>query len=221
MKTPFVGGSFKVTSIFGMRTLDGKTAFHTGLDCVGLSSKDICAVAPGKVVASRIVTDKSNATWQWGNYVCVQGEDGKYVYYCHMSERKVTKGQTVKAGDVLGVMGNTGYSFGAHLHLEVREGSTAINTADYIGIKNETGEYTMTDEKETAPLEALLRLEALEKTVGENYHTIDDVPNWAKETIKKLINSGVLLGDENGDLKLSYQMIRLLLIIDRIISDKN
>lgn len=208
MISPYKGGRFKITSPYGMRTLNGNTAFHGGIDCVGISSKEICAVASGKVIASRIVTDKSNTTWQWGNYVCVQGDDGKLVYYCHMSERRVEVGQRVNIGDVVGVEGNTGYSFGAHLHLEVRDGRKPINAAEYIAVPNEKGVYTVVDEKE-------IMLEELDKSAGEHYHTIDDIPEWAKDTIVKLNVKGILKGDENGDLKLSYQMIRLLVILDR------
>lgn len=208
MLSPYVGGEFKITSIYGMRTLNGETAMHSGIDCVGLSSKEVCAVAPGKVITSRIVTDKSNTTWQWGNYVCVQGEDGKLIYYCHMKSRAVKVGDRVKVGDVLGIEGNTGYSFGAHLHLEVREGRTPINAAEYIGIPNEKGAYKVTDEKE-------IKLDELDKAAGENYHSIDDVPEWARGTIEKLTSNGILKGDECGDLKLSYQMIRLLVMLDR------
>ena len=60
-----------------------------------------------------------------------------------MKSRAVAAGQTVKAGDKLGVMGNTGYSFGAHLHFEVREGSKAINPEGILGIPNNTGTYSL------------------------------------------------------------------------------
>jgi hypothetical protein len=59
------------------------------------------------------------------------------------------------------------------------------------------------------------RLEQLESTVGENYNFIYDLPEWSKKTIEKLKSNGVLKGDENGNLGLSYQMIRILVILDR------
>ena len=51
-----------------------------------------------------------------GNYVCIRTDAGQYHYYCHLASRAVCAGRTVRAGEKLGVMGNTGYSFGAHLH---------------------------------------------------------------------------------------------------------
>ena len=97
-----------------------KSEFHPGLDIVGKHSDEVVSVCDGYVLWSQMVTDKSNPTWQWGNYVAVTGIDGNTIYYCHLAERKVAAGQKVKAGDVIGIMGNTGYSKGKHLHFEVR-----------------------------------------------------------------------------------------------------
>ena len=141
MKIPFKCNQVRVTSPYGNRTLNGTKQFHGGYDLVGVGSYDVCAIVGGTVVHSRIITDKSNPTWQWGNYVCIKGTDGRLYYYCHMKSRAVTAGQTVKVGDKLGVMGNTGYSFGAHLHFEVREGSKAISPESILGIPNKTGTY--------------------------------------------------------------------------------
>lgn len=49
----------------------------------------------------------------------------------------------------------------------------------------------------------------------ENYKTLDDIPSWAKETVKKLIAHGSLKGDANGYLNLDRNMLRLLVINDR------
>lgn len=84
-------------------------------------------VAGGVVGQSLIIQNRNDPTWEWGNYVRVDSADKRhYVFYCHLASRLVSTGQAVKAGDALGVMGNTGYSFGAHVHLEVRNfGTTA------------------------------------------------------------------------------------------------
>ncbi len=141
MIIPFNCDTVRLTSPYGNRTLNGKKQFHGGYDLVGVGSTDIVAAAPGTVIRSRIVTDKSNSTWQWGNYVCIRAADGTDYYYCHMSSRAVKEGDTVKAGDKLGVMGNTGYSFGAHLHFEIRKGKEKINPETLLGIANKTGTY--------------------------------------------------------------------------------
>ncbi|MBQ4151206.1 MAG: M23 family metallopeptidase [Clostridia bacterium] len=143
MIIPFNCDSVRVTSRYGTRTLNGRTETHGGYDMVGVGSTDVVAVCDGEVVQSRIVTDKSNATWQWGNYVCIRTASGQYHYYCHLKSRAVQKGQKVRAGDKLGVMGNTGYSFGAHLHFEVRSADgKKLSPESVLGIANKVGTYT-------------------------------------------------------------------------------
>lgn len=117
---------------------------HNGLDIVGDDSHDILCPVSGTVKSSTIITDKSNTTWEWGNYVRVDDAEGNRLYFCHMDSRAVKVGQTVKPGDKLGVIGNTGHSFGAHTHFEVRkaDNKTRLNPAEYLGIPNAKGTYT-------------------------------------------------------------------------------
>lgn len=144
MIIPFKSDTVRVTSPYGNRILNGATDNHAGYDMVGIGSTDVVAAASGTVVTSRIVTDKSNLTWQWGNYVCIKTDSGQYHYYCHLASRAVSQGQKIKVGDKLGVMGNTGYSFGAHLHFEARksDGRTTVSPETVLGIPNKTGTYT-------------------------------------------------------------------------------
>ena len=134
-------GKFKVTSPFGSRVLNGQPGDHKGIDVVGLGDKHVCAVVSGTVAASTMILDKSDRTWEWGNYVRVDGVDGRRYYYCHLSKRLVKAGQQVKVGDHLGIEGNTGYSFGSHCHFEVRENGVSINPAPFLGIPNKAGTY--------------------------------------------------------------------------------
>lgn len=146
-------GKFKVTSPFGWRTIRGKREDHKGIDVVGLEDKHVCAVVGGTVAVSTIITDKSNLTWEWGNYVRVDGDDGRKYYYCHLAQRLVSVGQRVKAGDHIGIEGNTGSvepkptesndkTSGRHCHFEVRERSgKSIDPAPFLGIENKTGTY--------------------------------------------------------------------------------
>lgn len=117
---------------------------HNGIDIVGDDSTDILCPVEGTVRSSTIVRDKSNKTWEWGNYVRVDDASGNRHYFCHMASRAVRVGQKVKVGDKLGIMGNTGYSFGAHTHYEVRAlgGNSNVNPAQFLGIPNELGTYT-------------------------------------------------------------------------------
>ena len=152
MLCPYEGGKFRVTSKYGMRVLNGTQQFHSGLDLVGESSKKLIAVCDGEITQSRIVLDKNDLTWQWGNYVCLKAKSGELIFYCHLSERKVVKGHKVKKGDIIGVEGNTGYSFGSHCHLEVRNSSNKVtdevNTPKFTDIPNIVGKYTIINPKE-------------------------------------------------------------------------
>jgi murein DD-endopeptidase MepM/ murein hydrolase activator NlpD len=143
VKIPYESKKCRLTSAYGYRVhpIHGWKHFHGGIDLVGVDSDKIVAVADGTVVRSRIVRDKSNATWEWGEYIAIQGVDGVTIYYCHMKERLVSVGAKVKAGDVIGIQGMTGQATGPHLHFECRRGASQINAAQYIGIANVVGTY--------------------------------------------------------------------------------
>ena len=139
---PFEGNTVRLTSGYGWRTVSGVQDNHKGYDLVGVGSDEVVAAVGGTVAVSQRVTDKNNRTWQWGNYVCIKTDDGQYHYYCHLASRAVKKGDKVKAGDLIGIMGATGYTFGAHLHFECRKGNVAFNPQEVLGIPNEVGTYT-------------------------------------------------------------------------------
>ena len=97
---------------------------------LGTDTKKGVVVPP---TASQIITIKSNPTWEWGNYVKMDDLNGYYLFFCHLANRSVKVGQTVVKGQNIGTEGQTGYSFGSHLHFEVRrkkDGAT-INPEQY------------------------------------------------------------------------------------------
>lgn len=142
MILPYKDGTMRVTSPFGWRTLNGERENHKGVDLVG-TTKTLVSPCDGTVLVSRIVTDKSNRTHEWGNYVCIGTSDGLQIYMCHMKERHVSVGQKIKAGTPVGVEGNTGYSLGSHCHFEIRKNGVSVDPCDYLGIKNKTGAYNV------------------------------------------------------------------------------
>ena len=146
-------------SRFGYTRGNGKV-WHGGLDIEGIDDKYIHMPyydgksISGTVVTSRIVTDKSNLTWQWGYYVCVKLDTNQtpdvvnYLYFCHNKQNLVSVGTKVKSGDILAIMGNTGNAADAnppfeHCHFEVRATSTGkgLDPTAYAGIPNEVGTY--------------------------------------------------------------------------------
>ncbi len=94
--------------------------FHYGLDLAQPTGEPIYAAFDGTVRIS-----KYNRSY--GHLVIIHHPNGLETYYAHMSKRHVQVGQEVKAGDVIGLCGNTGRSRGAHLHFEIRYHGNAIN----------------------------------------------------------------------------------------------
>lgn len=110
---------------------------HNGIDLVGTgyTLDYITAHSKGTVVAVRNnykTNDKTGCSY--GNYVKIK-HNGYYTLYAHMKYNSVTVkvGQKVSRGQVIGYMGNTGHSFGAHLHFEVRDkNDNFINPIPYM-----------------------------------------------------------------------------------------
>ena len=124
---------------------------HNGIDLVG-DDEAIFTVRGSTVVFMGAVSKSAGGlTWQWGYYVRIDGNDGRKYYYCHLAagSLRVRAGQRVQAGTALGTMGNTGYSFGAHTHFEVRNAyGTPIDPASYAGVRNAVGTYTDTESED-------------------------------------------------------------------------
>lgn len=130
-------GNYKITSSFGARELSsGDNRFHYGEDHVGLTSKAVVSPTSGRVVTSTRIFDKSNSTWEWGNYIKVDDLNGFYLFFCHLASRLVYAGQRVTEGQPIGVEGSTGYSEASHCHFEVRRKSDgkSINPREYFKI---------------------------------------------------------------------------------------
>lgn len=145
---PYQRGIIRVTSPYGKRTLSGKTETHRGIDLVG-TDKTVCAVADGVIGRSLRITDPGNRTSEWGEYIRLDLADGRMIYYCHLANRMVQAGQTVHAGEAIGIEGATGKATGSHLHFEVRKNGISIDPTDILEIENKTG-TVRTVKKQTA-----------------------------------------------------------------------
>lgn len=133
-------GKFRLTSQRAYRTLGGKTEYHPGIDLVALEDKNVYAIADGTVDATPY--EKNG----FGYYVRQLLPDGRRIYYGHLKTGSIAvkRGQNIKKGDLLGVMGSTGKSTGAHTHLELRVPGTSKESLDicaFTGIPNAAGTY--------------------------------------------------------------------------------
>jgi hypothetical protein len=124
MNTPFKNG-YKVTQVFGARPeYYGQFGFdgHEGVDLIPLDSDwNMYCIEDGTVIRDY---DDPRTGGAYGNYALVWNEENcRGWWYCHMSKNAVYVGQEVKRGDLIGVMGETGNTDGAHLHLGLRYGN--------------------------------------------------------------------------------------------------
>ena len=110
-----------VTSPFGYRW--GR--LHAGIDIGVGYGTPIHAAAAGTVVLA-------GWTGGYGNYTCIDHGGGMATCYAHQSSYAVSGGAQVGQGQVIGYVGSTGHSFGAHLHFEVRINGTPVDPLGYL-----------------------------------------------------------------------------------------
>lgn len=124
-----------VTSNFGYRARWGRQ--HKGLDIKVYIGDTIRAAFSGKV---RIVRYEAGG---YGKYVVIRHNNGLETIYGHLSKQLVAENEEVRAGEPIGLGGNTGRSTGSHLHFETRLCGVALNPALMFDFRNQdvTGDY--------------------------------------------------------------------------------
>lgn len=141
-----------ITAHFGWYSPGGYSAWHNGTDVGVPRGTQVMAAASGTVIKAVTVTSDPNGPYTaagykdhsfsaangygYGNYVMLDNgldEYGRRIYtlYGHLSSVSVAQGATVAKGQIIGYSGNTGNSYGAHLHFEVRINGTAVNPMSY------------------------------------------------------------------------------------------
>jgi murein DD-endopeptidase MepM/ murein hydrolase activator NlpD len=101
---------------------------HAGLDIAAGEGTPIHAADDGKVVLIQGIGQSGG----YGNFTCVQHTRSMSTCYAHQSRVATSVGASVSQGQVIGAVGNTGNSFGAHLHFEVRVNGTPVNPMGYL-----------------------------------------------------------------------------------------
>jgi murein DD-endopeptidase MepM/ murein hydrolase activator NlpD len=110
-----------ISSYFGYRSCEGCSTMHSGIDFTPGAGVPIEAIADGVVVASSV------ADGSWGVHVTIEHDVDGVTYrsaYAHMQSGSMTLGigDRVKRGQVIGRVGNTGQSYGSHLHFVIQTG---------------------------------------------------------------------------------------------------
>jgi murein DD-endopeptidase MepM/ murein hydrolase activator NlpD len=114
-----------VTGVFG-EARPGH--MHAGLDIAAGEGTPIHAADAGRVVLIQGIGQSGG----YGNFTCVQHTASMSTCYAHQSRVGTSVGARVSQGQVIGAVGNTGHSFGAHLHFEVRINGSPVNPAGYL-----------------------------------------------------------------------------------------
>lgn len=121
----------KITSPFGNRTnpVSGEYLTHSGIDIAADSGTPIRAAYNG-VVSSVGFNDVS------GNYIALVHTDGSETFYCHCKEITAEKGNVVRAGESIALVGSTGRSTGSHLHFEITVDGHSVDPLLYLTVKD-------------------------------------------------------------------------------------
>jgi murein DD-endopeptidase MepM/ murein hydrolase activator NlpD len=119
----------RLTSLYGyrMHPLYGAYAFHPGIDLAIGQGTPIRAAMDGEVIVAEFNTGG------YGNMVVIDHANGLGTLYAHASVLLVQVGQRVRRGDVIALVGSTGYSTGPHLHFEAYVGGTRVDPLPMIG----------------------------------------------------------------------------------------
>jgi murein DD-endopeptidase MepM/ murein hydrolase activator NlpD len=117
-----------VSSQFGNRTdpFTGRRAFHKGVDFAGREGAEVVAVASGVVIWS-------GERYGYGQLVEINHGNGYVTRYAHNVDNLVTVGDTVRRGQVIARMGDTGRATGPNLHFEVLLNDRPVNPLTYVG----------------------------------------------------------------------------------------
>ncbi|GAB4136507.1 MAG: hypothetical protein Fur0041_11020 [Bacteroidia bacterium] len=174
---PFNGNT---TSSFGFR----KYRYHFGVDINLETGDSVRNCFDGKV---RIAQYSKS----YGYLVVVRHDNGLETYYAHLSKLLVKPGETVEAGALIGLGGNTGHSFGSHLHFEIRYKGQPINPNYLIDFENRclrTDVYNLTksDFKYLTETHKIVRRSRKSKKVRVTYYTPGG-PHYATAEAKAIM----------------------------------
>jgi murein DD-endopeptidase MepM/ murein hydrolase activator NlpD len=124
----------EITQTFGPSPYDfeppafGFPHFHTGIDLAAPMGTPVYAAAGG------IVAVAAGSSVGYGNHIIIAHDVNTMTLYGHLQAMAVQPGQTVRQGQLIGLMGSTGNSTGPHLHFEARVNNHATDPAPFLPI---------------------------------------------------------------------------------------
>ncbi len=168
-----VSQTYTVTATYGQSGKYWRDG-HKGIDFV-TSGREVYSTTDGVVRVS--LYDPSG----WGNYLSIGDSRGLRHIYCHLEKKTVAAGDTVKAGQLIGIMGSSGNATGVHLHYQINTADgVAQNPAEFLSIENAVGTFT--------------------QKVGEQNMYLDDskISGFARDAVYELKERGIMVGDKEG-----------------------
>lgn len=193
------GTTYRVTSPFGYRTdpVTGEgNGEHKGIDLTlwrGYSALSAIGAAwNGTVIDVRDGVEGFDTVRSAGNRVTIDHGDGVITKYYHLANGSipVQVGDSVAAGQVIGQMGSTGYSTGAHLHFQLEIYGEPVDPMPFLTGENDIpGGSAAVEEMDNTPAE------------------------WAEEAVTWAVENGILYGDENGNYRLHENCTREMMLV--------
>ena len=200
---PFTG-KIKVTCEYLRKGNLWSSGYHKGIDLV-CTNRSIYCTCDG--VVKTVGWDPDG----WGRYVRVEETKTKRIHiFCHMVKDsvKVKVGQKVSRATVLGTMGSTGNSTGAHLHFQIEKSNdnrSVCDPTEWLGIPNKVGTYDSAD----------YQIKEVEKVA---YKDQKSIPAWAKDAVERVTKKKLMIGDDQGNFNPNKPITRaeMAVILDRL-----
>jgi len=123
------GFGYRIHPVYKVRKL------HEGMDFTAAKGTEVYATADG------VIEEANISARGYGNEIVINHGDGYKTRYAHLSSFKVRRGQSIKRGELIGFVGNTGLSTAPHLHYEVIKGGIRVNPINFFYNDLEPEEY--------------------------------------------------------------------------------
>ena len=140
-----------ISSFFGYRPdpIYKISKFHSGIDFSAAMGTEAYATGDG------VVFDVEKSAWGYGNMVTIDHGFGYKTRYAHLQKALVRKGQKVKRGQCIGLIGNTGKTTGVHLHYEVLKNDVQIDPINFFYNDLTPEQYNQILEQSTLPTQTM------------------------------------------------------------------
>lgn len=186
-------GKEQITLYFGNQILNGEQYYHTGIDIVKERNAldTIVAAEKGKVIKIVSNVKGRDLSKDYGNYIEIQHGNNTVTKYCHLKYNsiKVKVGQIVSKSQEIGYMGDTGYTFGAHLHFQIIKNGKTVDPLPYLKDQKKLEPYS---EQYYTKGNYVVIVDVLNvrKGAGTNYDIVKypDLTDNAKKQMATIVN---------------------------------